>query len=268
MANSINDEYNSDSTLLEADLSDLDSFDFLLDEDADGEQLFNASSDEDFNGIIADLSAGMDLEFEAPKCCHAVEDREEDIRLATNSVDCHSRRGKRERSPSPHPHEHQQFQMNTVDFDHHEQQQHMKRPRRVVSYSDLSVCSAESSSTLSANQQVSEPATIYQYSQDKYSEKLQRLAESMKRTQMTRCHVRLHRSMLGPEEQRALYLAKERLNQLSRQMQSMYQTPQIQQQSSTPEMIHFFKSSAQGSFVNKMEESRKSGRRLKCTWVK
>mmetsp|Transcript_9845 Transcript_9845/g.21278 ORF Transcript_9845/g.21278 Transcript_9845/m.21278 type:complete len:275 (+) Transcript_9845:38-862(+) len=255
---SINGNYNDDSAIPEAEISDLDDFDFILDKDgADGDCLFDVSFDEDFGGVIEDLigSAEMDFEFETLECCDADEEKEDKTHFPTCSVDCHSHPSECDRSPSPCPHEHQQqqFQTNMVNVDPPSQQQHITHPRR-VSESDISMCSMQSYSTPSTNQQASEPAIT----DIQYSEALQNLAESMKRSEMTRCHVRMHCSMLGPEHQRALYQAKVRLNQLTQQVQQLNQQQQIQQhQSSSPMTTSFFNGSSQGSFANKMEQSRK-----------
>mmetsp|Transcript_15042 Transcript_15042/g.27163 ORF Transcript_15042/g.27163 Transcript_15042/m.27163 type:complete len:369 (-) Transcript_15042:80-1186(-) len=258
----------------------------LEEDGADGEplplSLFAASSsdDKDFGGLLASSieSTAMDFQFETPEGCDAIQEQEHKASSPNYSVDRQSRRrGKRDRSPSPRPHKKKYFQMNTVNFGPPAKQQRTTHPRRVsfysdfnfnppaqqqqqeqstpprqVSYNDLSTCSTQRSSAPSsatANQQVFKFPINHQYS---YVAKcieafqLQKLVESMKRSEMTRRRAMMHRSiMLRPEHQRALYLAK-------------IQTQQVhQQQSSAIVMPSFLNDSAQGSFATTTEQSRK-----------
>lgn len=228
----------------------LDDFDFTPKEDcADGERLLftgSSGSNNGFEGLLFDSigSAGMDFQFETLESCDAI-----DVHASQGNRDCLS-------SPRPnHKHQQIQFQMDTVNFDppaqQQQQQQNAIQSQRQESYSDLSMCSMEKSSAPSSNQQVSDSPSIRQCSKSEleYKVALQNLAKSMKRSEMTRRHVMMQRDMLPPEQQRALYLAKERLNQQNRHA--------VQQQSSSTVATSFFNRSSGGSFASKMEQSRK-----------
>lgn len=193
-----------------------------------------------------------------------------------------------------HPQKQQDFQMNTVNFDDPPAyQQHIFFHQRQMSDSDLSMSSMQSfsaphvaaankegsgfayqrqmsggsdisissmpnspASPFSQNQQGSNSSSIYQY-----NEALQKLAESMKRTEVsrrqvimlkrseaTRRHVNMQRGMLSAEEQHTLHLAKEWVNQ--------HQQNQQQQQLSHTSL---FGGTGNGnSFANKiMDQGRK-----------
>mmetsp|Transcript_900 Transcript_900/g.1668 ORF Transcript_900/g.1668 Transcript_900/m.1668 type:complete len:236 (-) Transcript_900:69-776(-) len=229
--------YNDIPPLLDAELGDLANF-FILEEDDGGDGGCFIDDDDPLTSSIG--SAAMDLQFEFPESCdsNSAVQEEEDVEdhMPTYNSGCHSRRDKQ--VPSPRP----DFQMSVVDFDppaqhqlhtivtrHHQGQQ----PSCNNSHSDLSMCSSvQSSLAPSVNQQASESesATIHQHSKLQYNKALQKLAESMKRTEITRRHlmmlkrseatrrhVTMHRSMLCPEQQRALQLAKERLNHQKQQ---------------------------------------------------
>mmetsp|Transcript_39132 Transcript_39132/g.81873 ORF Transcript_39132/g.81873 Transcript_39132/m.81873 type:complete len:276 (+) Transcript_39132:61-888(+) len=233
----------------------LDDFDFAPKEDgAGGERLpFTGSSgsNNEFEGLLFDSlgSAGMDFQFETLESCDA--------------IDFHASQGNRDCLSSPRPnHKHQQFQvqMDTVNFDppaqqqekeQQQKQQDVNQNQRQESYSDLSMCSMQNSSAPSSDQQVSDSASIHQCSKSKleYKVALRNLAKSMKRSEMTRRHVMMQRDMLPPDQQRALYLAKERLDQQNRLA--------LRQQSSSTVATSFFNRSSGGSFASKMEQSRK-----------
>eukprot|EP00581_Thalassiosira_minuscula_P006800 CAMPEP_0183707482 /NCGR_PEP_ID=MMETSP0737-20130205/4043_1 /TAXON_ID=385413 /ORGANISM="Thalassiosira miniscula, Strain CCMP1093" /LENGTH=318 /DNA_ID=CAMNT_0025935153 /DNA_START=39 /DNA_END=995 /DNA_ORIENTATION=+ len=95
------------------------------------------------------------------------------------------------------------FQISAVNFDPEEQQQQQQQQRlqrqqkpQAASCNDLHM-SAPSFSALN---------------DDSYTEALQNLADSMKRTEESRKHVIMQREMLTPEQQHALSSAKEHLN--------------------------------------------------------
>jgi len=215
-------------------------------------------------------------------------------------IGCHSYQHQGKQSSSlttcglcSHPQEQQNFQMNTVNFDDPSAcEQHIFSHQRQMSDSDLSMSSMQSfsaphvaatnqegprfayqrqmsgdsdlsissmpnsaASPFIQNQQGSNSSTIHQY-----TEALQKLAESMKRTEVsrrhvimlkrseaTRRHVNMQRGMLSAEEQHALHLAKEWVNQHQ-------QNQQHQQLSHTS----LFDGAGNGnSFANKMDQGRK-----------
>jgi len=234
----------------------LEEFDYLLEEDGtDGASGF----DRLLTSSIGSIGI-MEFQFEMLESCDTDQD-EDEARLPDNNADCRQDHSPTIVTPSPPPHKQKQqgfqIQMDMVDFDPSAQEEHIAHHQRQTSYSDISMsmCSVQSSSAPSpANQRVPDESLSsaaidqHQCSKYQYNEALQKLAESMQRSEMTRRHVMMHRSMLSAEQQRMLYLAKERLNQ---QMQ------QQQQQSSPTIMTSFFNGSARGSFAEKMEQSRK-----------
>eukprot|EP00580_Thalassiosira_gravida_P003489 CAMPEP_0201618764 /NCGR_PEP_ID=MMETSP0492-20130828/39894_1 /ASSEMBLY_ACC=CAM_ASM_000837 /TAXON_ID=420259 /ORGANISM="Thalassiosira gravida, Strain GMp14c1" /LENGTH=249 /DNA_ID=CAMNT_0048087441 /DNA_START=236 /DNA_END=985 /DNA_ORIENTATION=+ len=230
-------DYNDFSVFLDDELGGDDEFNFIFEDDG-GDGVC------EFDGLLANSigSAGIDLKFETIGHYNVVPSQEDEASLPTNSVDCqHSLRSKRERSPSPRPCKQQGFHMNTVNFE---------PPAKRVSDSDISMSYTRSSSeTPSASHQVyEEPTAIHPYTKDQYTKALHNLAESMKRSEMTRRHVMMQHDMLAPEQQRALYLAKERLCRQNQQVQQ-------EQQPSPAVVASFFHAS--GSFAEKIEESRK-----------
>mmetsp|Transcript_10632 Transcript_10632/g.23204 ORF Transcript_10632/g.23204 Transcript_10632/m.23204 type:complete len:251 (+) Transcript_10632:268-1020(+) len=231
-------DYNDFSVFLDDELGGDDEFDFIFEDDG-------GDGGCEFDGLLSNSigSDGMDLKFETIEHYNVVPAQENETSLPTNSADCqHSLRTKRERSPSPRPCKQKIFHMNTtVNFD---------PPAKRVSDSDISMSYTRSSpeARSTSHQVYEEPTAIHPYTKDQYTEALHNLAESMKRSEMTRRHVMMQHAMLPLEQQRALYLAKERLGQQNRQIQH-------EQQPSTAVVTSFFH--ARGSFVEKIEESRK-----------
>mmetsp|Transcript_9461 Transcript_9461/g.17070 ORF Transcript_9461/g.17070 Transcript_9461/m.17070 type:complete len:256 (-) Transcript_9461:91-858(-) len=234
-------DYENLDELFDAVLGD-GAFDFILEKDGgdDGFEL-------DCRHTSSFESSGMDVKIETLGRCDIIREQEEEAGLPVNSVDCqHSRRCKRKCSPSPRPQHNQQ-----VNFD---------PPVKRFTYSGVSMRSMHSSSDgTSANQQISEEsASIHPYSKDQYSEALNNLAESMKRSEMTRCHVMMQRNMLVLQQQRALYLSKERIP--NQQTQQKQQVKQRQQQLSSTVLNHpvvtsFFHGSTRTLFADKMGQS-------------
>mmetsp|Transcript_20552 Transcript_20552/g.36923 ORF Transcript_20552/g.36923 Transcript_20552/m.36923 type:complete len:266 (-) Transcript_20552:182-979(-) len=87
--------------------------------------------------------------------------------------------------------------------------------------------SESSTSTVHQSHQGPDPSTPtihrpQQISQIDFNAALQKFTESMQRSEMTRRHVMMQRSMLGPEQLAALYLAKEELQQQAVQQDRDY----------------------------------------------
>mmetsp|Transcript_15006 Transcript_15006/g.31869 ORF Transcript_15006/g.31869 Transcript_15006/m.31869 type:complete len:791 (+) Transcript_15006:377-2749(+) len=206
--------------------------------------------------------------------------------LPTHGVGSHhSRQDKQDHSPSPHyPHDQRNFPTDTVEFVPSAQQQEPnityqhqgQHPSHSVIDIDLCMsCSipvTSSSAPSSANQHVSESKSAIVL-HPLYNEALQKLAESMKRTEVTRRHVMMlkrseatrrhvamHRSMLGPEQQRALCLAKERLNQQNQQGQ--------QEQLRATAMTSFFDDLTGGSSARVFRETGEAHDRVGVRGVK
>mmetsp|Transcript_37154 Transcript_37154/g.80200 ORF Transcript_37154/g.80200 Transcript_37154/m.80200 type:complete len:276 (+) Transcript_37154:92-919(+) len=261
MNSSTSADYIDFSGFFDTELGGLDEFDYILGED-DGHGGF------EFGGspTNSNESSEMDLQIETEmiRNCDVIQEQVGKACFPARSVDYHyhSCRGKRERSLSPCPQHKQQ-----VNFD-------LSAER--FGYSDLSMSLVSiSSEAPSVNQQVfEESASIRPYSKDQYNEALNNLAESMKRSELTRRHVMLQRDMLAPEQQRALYLAKTQLlNQQNKQVKQQTQHAQRQTQQTQlaqqrqqqlsftivnhPLVTSFFNCETRASFADKMEQRRK-----------
>ena len=126
----------------------------------------------------------------------------------------------------------------SLDFDPPSQQ-----AQRHASQPDIS---SSTSLAESINRRVSETSYASQEStgqQSNYNQALQRLADSMRRTERSRDVVLAQRKMLTPEQQRALSSAKERLPQVS-----------VPPPSS---LVSQFFSGSRGTLTNGLEQSRK-----------
>mmetsp|Transcript_17999 Transcript_17999/g.39231 ORF Transcript_17999/g.39231 Transcript_17999/m.39231 type:complete len:267 (-) Transcript_17999:197-997(-) len=87
--------------------------------------------------------------------------------------------------------------------------------------------SESSTSTIHQSHQGPDPSTPIlhrpqQFSQIDFNAALQKFTESMQRSEMTRQHVMMQRSMLGPEQLAALYLVKEDSQQQAMQQDRNY----------------------------------------------
>jgi hypothetical protein len=159
------------------------------------------------------------------------------------------------------------FHMSAVNFD--------PAPlahQRQTSHGDLSMCSystAQTSVAQSINRRMSEQTSGGQSSSSSTSEEpshynkaLQRLAESMKRTEESRSQVMKQRKMiLTPEQESALVRAKEQLAQQNEQV-SRQQTPAAApvtppQDTARSSIMAAFFSGSRGTLTNGLEQSRK-----------
>ena len=229
--------YNDYSEFIDAGNAYLDGFDFFLEEDGgDGEPLFDNGSKgtSNLDGLLSNSrgSAAMDLELETlERTLNNMRvgtiQEDEDCLSSYNADYHHPRRSQRDHTPSPHAHKQQRFQMNEVKFEPPAQQQHFTQHQRQASPSNLSMSSFSTAISCSAqptNKGVSKSTAICQHSEAQYNEALQKLANSMKRTEESRRHVMMQRNMLSLDQQRALYLAKEQLQQQNQQVQSSIMT--------------------------------------------
>lgn len=271
--------YNDTSELLDieplqiSEHGHIDDFDFFHEVRVDGEPLFTSGSKNGIDGLFT---------FETVETDESCD----------NVVHCNSLRSKRGRcsgsGPNP-PHKLERCQMNVVNFDHPLQHQSTAKNHRQAIYNNLSTSFIQSSSALlAANQQVTKSTNIRQFSKAgyeealqklvesmrrsdvtrrlvkvEYKEALQNLVESMKRSEVTRHHVMVQRGMLAPEQQRALRQAKERLRDQQNQRQRVQQQQRQQEMSSAvvnhPVVRSFVNGSiAGGSFADKMVQSRKN----------
>lgn len=164
------------------------------------------------------------------------------------------------------------FQMGAMNFDPAPQaQQQPTRSftthQRQTSHGDISMCSyttAQSSVAQSINRRMSEHASSTSSSSSsegpsQYNKALQRLAESMKRTEESRSQVMKQRKvMLSPEQESALVRAKEQLQkqneQMSRQQAAPVTPPQDTQRSS---IVSAFLSGSRGTLTTGLEQSRR-----------
>lgn len=99
--------------------------------------------------------------------------------------------------------QHQQYNVQ------HQQQQQQQQQRRVPSPEVLSMGPG---GTNNNNNNAHQAVPQAQVSDSQYNKALQRLAESMKRTEESRSHVMMQRDMLTSEQKRALTAAKQQLN--------------------------------------------------------
>lgn len=168
------------------------------------------------------------------------------------------------------------FQMGAMNFDPAPQSsapqaqqptRSFKTHQRQTSHGDLSMCSyttAQSSVAQSINRRMSEHASSTSSSSSsegpsQYNKALQRLAESMKRTEESRSQVMKQRKvMLSPEQESALVRAKEQLQkqneQMSRQQAAPVTPPQDTQRSS---IVSAFLSGSRGTLTTGLEQSRR-----------
>eukprot|EP00585_Thalassiosira_rotula_P011115 CAMPEP_0196157714 /NCGR_PEP_ID=MMETSP0910-20130528/44535_1 /TAXON_ID=49265 /ORGANISM="Thalassiosira rotula, Strain GSO102" /LENGTH=358 /DNA_ID=CAMNT_0041422443 /DNA_START=124 /DNA_END=1198 /DNA_ORIENTATION=- len=277
----------------------LDDFDFILGADCeDSERIFaNSNSSSVLDVLLSGNSRGsaaMDFQFESLSGsmnkmsvdCAGVETTREDVhnvsddnlnfpessnnddgddvndevmKTSTNSRRSARHRGQLHRSLGPQvgAGKQQRFQLNAVNFDPPSQVVERHLPQKQMSHGDLF-------------QDQQQPMTEAQY-----TEALQKLAESMQRTEASRKQVMMQRNMLTPEQQLALSTAKERLN-IGRQQQTSQQVQQHQSSTLSPHaenscggdleddgstsrssiMAAFF-SGSRGTLTNGLEHSRK-----------
>jgi len=100
--------------------------------------------------------------------------------------------------------------------------------------------------------------------EDSYKDALQSLARSMKRTEETRRHVMMHRSMLTPAQQAALSSAKEQLQAQNQQVQQRathvarpVPAQEAHEGSQRSSIVAAFLSGSRGTLTNGLEQSRK-----------
>eukprot|EP00579_Thalassiosira_antarctica_P002406 CAMPEP_0201872564 /NCGR_PEP_ID=MMETSP0902-20130614/5247_1 /ASSEMBLY_ACC=CAM_ASM_000551 /TAXON_ID=420261 /ORGANISM="Thalassiosira antarctica, Strain CCMP982" /LENGTH=270 /DNA_ID=CAMNT_0048398877 /DNA_START=76 /DNA_END=888 /DNA_ORIENTATION=+ len=234
----------------------LDDFDFILEEGEDGERLFaDSKNSTDLEVLLSNSrgSAAMDFEtLESSLNNMRFDSIQENEQMRTSCGSHRPSRRSRQRDSSPSPQagtRNPRFQMNTVNFDPPSQLLHQ------TSHSDLSMCShatAQSSSGVPP-------------SDAQYTEALQNLAESMKRTEESRRHVMMQRNMLTLAQQQALSSAKEELNQRQQQVQQQQQHQVAPPQAVNSQrdldgrssiMAAFF-SGSRGTLTNGLEQSRK-----------
>mmetsp|Transcript_29985 Transcript_29985/g.64647 ORF Transcript_29985/g.64647 Transcript_29985/m.64647 type:complete len:392 (-) Transcript_29985:370-1545(-) len=259
-------------------------------------------------------SAGMDFQFEPTdyRC-------DDDVTIPGQTSSIVTPMKVEEYLSRPHQERQQSFQsVNAVDnfspSTQHHQNHHLTHPHQSESCSELSMSShsMQSSSTFSSPSPVvnvdhqgvnvnqhqgsdSESFSFQQQEEDpytkvQYDKALQNLAESMKRTEVsrrqimmlkrtetTRRHVTMARVMLSHEQQRVLHLAKMKLNQQQQQQmpqqvqqgqppqeQLQQQNPLQRQTLSSPMVASFFSNSSsatggssRSSFANTMDQGRK-----------
>lgn len=187
------------------------------------------------------------------------DDNDEVMKTSTNSRRSARHRGQLHRSLGPQvgAGKQQRFQLNAVNFDPPSQVVERPQPPKQRSHGDLF-------------QDQQQPMTEAQY-----TEALQKLAESMQRTEASRKQVMMQRNMLTPEQQLAFSTAKERLN-MGHQQQTQQQVQQHQSSPLSPHaenscggdleddgstsrssiMAAFF-SGSRGTLTNGLEHSRK-----------
>mmetsp|Transcript_33954 Transcript_33954/g.62488 ORF Transcript_33954/g.62488 Transcript_33954/m.62488 type:complete len:408 (+) Transcript_33954:20-1243(+) len=259
-------------------------------------------------------SAGMDFQFEPTdyRC-------DDDVTIPGQTSSIVTPMKVEEYLSRPHQERQQSFQsVNAVDnfnpSTQHHQNHHLTHPHQSESCSELSMSShsMQSSSTFSSPSPVvnvdhqgvnvnqhqgsdSESFSFQQQEEDpytkvQYDKALQNLAESMKRTEvsrrqimmlkrteMTRRLVNMQRGMLSHEQQQMLHLAKMQLNQQQQQQmpqqvqqgqppqeQLQQQNPLQRQTLSSPMVASFFSNSSsatggssRSSFANTMDQGRK-----------
>jgi hypothetical protein len=242
----------------------LDDFDFILEDDEDGERLFaDSKNSSDLEVLLSHSRGSAAMDFESLESSlnnmrfDAVQENES-MRTSCGSNRPSRRSRQRDRSPSPQASSrNSRFQMDAVNFDPPSpRQQPQLHQQRQTSHSDLSMCSyATAQSSSVAAQPLSEA---------QYNEALQNLAESMKRTEESRRHVMTQRNMLTPAQQRALFSAKEQLNQ--RQQHQVAPPQAANAQDSTmlrplspirSSIMAAFFSGSRGTLTNGLEQSRK-----------
>mmetsp|Transcript_37409 Transcript_37409/g.78902 ORF Transcript_37409/g.78902 Transcript_37409/m.78902 type:complete len:264 (-) Transcript_37409:168-959(-) len=220
----------------------LDSFDFILEEDGgDGELLFASTSTK-----VASSLLGMDFQFETLENSlnniHMDSDDTDETKEEDQARPPVRRRGKRDASPSK-----KRVEMNDINFDPPKvkaenievKQQNRRQYERSGSCSDISMSSCESSSDQPTATDEKGPES----SKVIYNEALQKLADSMKRSEETRRQVMMQRNMLPPDQQRALSLASVQLKHQNQQAQSSI-------------MASFFTGSRR-TLTNSLEQSRR-----------
>ena len=107
-------------------------------------------------------------------------------------------------------------------------------PVKRMSHGDISMCSfatAQSSHDCPPLSNTPLPAQLVEEGDEaQYSEALQKLAESMRRTEESRKLVLMQRRMLTPDQQHSLYVAKEQLRQQTQLVAQQFQPSQEQPQ--------------------------------------
>eukprot|EP00584_Thalassiosira_punctigera_P025145 CAMPEP_0172566990 /NCGR_PEP_ID=MMETSP1067-20121228/114074_1 /TAXON_ID=265564 ORGANISM="Thalassiosira punctigera, Strain Tpunct2005C2" /NCGR_SAMPLE_ID=MMETSP1067 /ASSEMBLY_ACC=CAM_ASM_000444 /LENGTH=289 /DNA_ID=CAMNT_0013358239 /DNA_START=8 /DNA_END=877 /DNA_ORIENTATION=+ len=247
----------------------LDDFEFLLEEGSNsGERLFDSRGSADLDALLRDSrgSAAMDFDFEALKnslssmhvdAIHAGGDPAMSVNMSelttSSGSSGHPVRHShiRDRSPSPQKRsEQRRFQLNAVNFDPpSDREQSQPQPQKQQHFGQAS-----------HDDQPCAPSS----SEEQYNEALQKLAESMKRTEESRKHVMMQRDMLTPAQQWALSSAKERLNRHPPQQQLQVSPPDPQTHTAPRSispgrssiMAAFF-SGSRGTLTNGLEQSRK-----------
>lgn len=233
----------------------LDDFDFILEEGEDGERLFaDSKNSTDLEVLLSNSNGSAAMDFETLESSlnnmrFDSIDENDQMRTSCGSLRASRRSRQRDRSPSPQAGtRNPRFQMNTVNFDPPSQLVHQ------TSHSDLSMCSQKTQSSSGVPP-----------SEAQYTEALQNLAESMKRTEESRRHVMMQRNMLTLAQQQALSSAKEELNQRQQQVQAQQQHQVVPPQAvNSPRdfdgrssiMAAFF-SGSRGTLTNGLEQSRK-----------
>mmetsp|Transcript_27428 Transcript_27428/g.58669 ORF Transcript_27428/g.58669 Transcript_27428/m.58669 type:complete len:295 (+) Transcript_27428:57-941(+) len=255
-----------DSEFLDADLhlsgQSADLFDFILEEGEDA--LFADSSSRDSSDLDALLSdsrgsAAMDFEgFEnlegSLNNTHVGAIQNNEARRSSYS----GRRSRRDRSPSPHARGRFQM-MEEFSFDPPVQQH-----QRQTSHGDLPMSSyamAQTSPTPNNNNSQLQPVVYEhseggQYSKVQYNEALQKLANSMKRTEESRRHVMMQRNMLTPAQQHAISSAKEQLQQQVDTVTPQDGQCQCSTRSISPGRSFTF-SGSRGTLTNGLDQSRR-----------
>lgn len=239
----------------------LDDFDFILDqddEDVGDERLFaDSRGSSDLDVLLAGAagsnlassrgSATMDFQLEAETLQHSLNNMhfdpigevvgdDEVMRSSSSSRGSYRpSRGRSRRARSPGPLQSHSRSFNAVNFDptpvapaDQQFHGHRRQPQRQTSHGDLSMCSyATAQSSMGGGDRRRYSESVINngpQEQSNYNKALQRLAESMKRTEESRNHVMMQRKMLlTPEQELALSSAKEQLRKQNEQVSQQQQ---------------------------------------------